>query len=113
MDIHCETRDDGIGVVAPRGELTAPYAQAFRDRFRDWFGEAQPQKVVIDMSGVGFMDSTGLGVLIFALKHVASRDSVLALCAVQDKPRMVIEITRTYRVLDIYDDLDEAVRVLR
>lgn len=111
MDISYD-QQNGVGVVTFSGVLTGEAAQSARTSFDSWYRDRQGPDVVLDMGDVAFMDSTGLGVLLTALKRVRDRGGRLRVCRVQEKPRMVIEITRSYKVLELRDDVGEAVAEL-
>ena len=111
IDFHNE---DGIGVGAVEGDLTAATAAAFREQFQNWRKAQQEVKeYVLDLKGVSFMDSAGLGALMAMLKSVTERGGDLKIAGLQKKPRMVFEITRAYKVFEIFDDVQEAVRACR
>ena len=67
-----EAVDDTTHVVSPRGEIDAMTAPQLGSRL---FGLADEGKrgVVVDLSEVTFMDSTGIGVLLNALRHFKTR----------------------------------------
>jgi anti-sigma B factor antagonist len=70
--------------------------------------EAHP-KVVIDMSAVEFVDSTGLGALVSCLKAASASGGDLRLCNISKPVRILFELTRMHRVFNIHNTLDEAV----
>ena len=62
------------------------------------------------MAGVDFLDSAGLGSLIALLKRVSERGGDMKIAGLQKKVRMVFEITRAFKVFDIFDNPDEALK---
>lgn len=66
------------------------------------------QNVVIDLSSVDFIDSTGLGVLMGAAKRVRSAGGDIRLVSVGSRLADLIELTRLDRVLDVFDSVDAA-----
>ena len=110
MKIKFEERGT-IGVVTPMEALTAESVDSFREQFIDWFaGLSGVKNVVISLESVDFMDSSGLGTLIAMLKRVSERGGDLKIACLSKKVRMVFEITRAYKVFEIFDTVDEAVR---
>ncbi len=101
---------NGMGLAAPQGDLTALTAGAFREEFAAWFAVAGVRNVVLDLSLAAFIDSTGLGALIALLKRVSENGGDLSLAGLQKKARMVLEITRTHRIFEIYETVGEATR---
>lgn len=55
-----------------------------------------------------FMDSTGLGALVSSLKYINEANGFLAITGLQAKPRIVFEITRAYKIFNVFDTLEEA-----
>lgn len=68
--------------------------------------------IVFDCSGMDFMDSTGLGALVSSLKYVNQAAGKLTIANLQPKPRIVFEITRAYKIFDVFDSLEEAEKAL-
>jgi anti-sigma B factor antagonist len=113
MSVAC-TKEQGIGIIALSGPLTAATVEAFREQLAAWqAGEADIKNFVFDLSSVDFMDSAGLGSLIAALKRITERGGDMKLACLQKKPRMVFEITRAYKVFEIFDTLEEAIQAAR
>jgi anti-sigma B factor antagonist len=69
----------------------------------------KPQ-VVLDMTDVRFVDSSGLGALISCLRHVRGNQGDLKLCSMSKPVRALFEMTRMHRVFNILETRDEAVR---
>jgi anti-sigma B factor antagonist len=98
-------------LVELSGPLTAATVEPFREQFSAWQAdEAGVKNYVLDLSAVDFMDSAGLGALIAALKRITEKGGDMKLACLQKKPRMVFEITRAYKVFDIFDTVEEALR---
>jgi len=100
---------DGVGVVVVTDALTSASVDSFREQFVNWW-QSLPElhNVVVDLSGVDFLDSSGLGSLIALLKRVSERGGDMKIAGLQKKVRMVFEITRAFKVFDIFDNTDEA-----
>lgn len=94
-------------VVAPTGRLDVAGAPALKDAISGVAGEATP-RVVIDMEGISFVDSTGLGSVIAALKQIRSRQGELRLAAPNQQVRVVLELTTLDRVFPYYASVEEA-----
>lgn len=68
------------------------------------------QQVVLDMSRVTFIDSTGLGALISCLRQVNAGGGDLKLCGLTANVRSLFQMVRMHRLFEIYNTRDEAVR---
>ncbi|WP_116112393.1 STAS domain-containing protein [Austwickia chelonae] len=108
-DLEVATREeDGIAVVSVSGDVDVSNAVRLRDGLDKVLITGQ-SRLVVDLSDVPFMDSTGLGVLIGRLKVVrARRGSMRLVCA---EPRMlrVLSITGLDTVFPMYATVAEAV----
>jgi anti-sigma B factor antagonist len=64
--------------------------------------------LVLDMAGVEFVDSSGLGALVGCLKAARQAGGDLRIANVSPQVRMVLELTGMTRVFTPYDSVDEA-----
>jgi anti-sigma B factor antagonist len=87
-------------IVRVRGELDLHTSPQLRDHVLASLGEP-PVWVALDLSGVSFMDSTSLGVLVTCLKRIRERDGRLVLAGVSGSPMKVFALTGLDRVFDL------------
>jgi anti-sigma B factor antagonist len=66
-------------------------------------------RVVLDMAGVQFVDSSGLGALIACLRQTNARRGDFRLCAMSRTVRALFELMRMHRVFNIHETRNEAV----
>ena len=64
--------------------------------------------LVVDMEGVDFLDSTGLGVLVGGLKRVRAHEGSLRLVCTQERILKIFRITGLTKVFPIHASVDEA-----
>ena len=106
MDLGLDvTEKDGFTVLSVSGEIDVYTAPQLRERLIELVGEGKTN-LVVDLSGVDFLDSTGLGVLVGGLKRVRSQDGDLSLICTQSRILKVLEITGLTNVFKIYDSVD-------
>ncbi len=67
--------------------------------------------LLLDVSAVEFIDSSGLSVLISVLKHVRLKDGDVALFGARPAVHKLLELTRLHRILEVYDDESSATRL--
>lgn len=101
---------DGVGVIKTGETLMVTNAEAFRQAFSKWFPRAGCRQVIGDLELLQQIDSAGLGALVAAAKQIRDAGGDLKFCRMQKRPRMVFELTRSHKVFDIFDTLDEALR---
>jgi anti-sigma B factor antagonist len=107
LDVQTRQADNGVTVVAPTGRLDVAGAPALKDAIAE-AARNTPARVVIDMEGVSFVDSTGLGSVIAALKQLRSSQGELRLAAPNQQVRVVLELTTLDRVFPYYATVEEA-----
>lgn len=64
--------------------------------------------IIIDLKDVRFIDSSGLGVLVSGYKNSSTRQGSLKLAGLQTQVKSMFELTRLYRVFDIFQTVDGA-----
>ncbi|MET8088671.1 STAS domain-containing protein [Micromonospora sp. NPDC005220] len=94
-------------VVEARGDLDMATAPQLRDNLQQLIDSGDRQ-VVVDLAGVGFIDSSALGMLVVMFKSLSEVGGRLSLAGVQPGVRRVLSITSVDRVIDIYDDVHAA-----
>ena len=65
--------------------------------------------IVMDMSDVDFIDSSGLGCLVSCLRLVNKEKGDIKLASLQDQIRSLLELTRLHRVFQIYENRESAI----
>ena len=96
------TEKNGYAVLAVRGEVDVYTAPRLRERLVELVSQGKHQ-IVVDLEGVDFLDSTGLGVLVGGLKRLRSHDGDLTLVCTQHRILKVFEITGLTKVFSIHD----------
>jgi anti-sigma B factor antagonist len=71
--------------------------------------EAEPPRLVVDLSDVGFVDSAGIGLLVTAHRRAEQSGGRLVLTGVNDVVAHVLALTRTDRLLSISPSMEQAV----
>jgi anti-sigma B factor antagonist len=95
-------------VVAVGGELDVYSAPRLREALIDLIG-AGHRRLILDMDGVTFIDSTGLGVLIGGLKRLRGAGGELRVVATVEPVVRIMRITGLNRVFGGFASVDAAV----
>ncbi len=109
------TNREGVTVVQPAGErLDIEVASDFRAMLLSLIEQGH-RRLVIDLSDVSFIDSSGLGALVSALKMLKRSDNGgdVRLARVQAPVVSLLEIIRLNRVFTSYPDVEKAVESYR
>jgi anti-sigma B factor antagonist len=108
VDLTITTREaEGRTVVSVAGEIDVYTAPRLREEITELVA-AGTYDLVIDMSAVEFLDSTGLGVLVGGLKKVRAHDGSLPLVCNQDRLLKIFRITGLAKVFVIHDTAEAA-----
>lgn len=96
-----------VPVVAVNGEVDVYAAPALRDGLTELLEDGS--SVVVDLTEVGFLDSTGLGALVAARTAAADKGGSLPLVCTHQRILKLFTITGLDGVFRIYDNVDAAV----
>ena len=108
MELKLATRDDsGRTVVNIEGEIDVYTAPTLREHLSDLVADGR-HHLILDLEGVQFLDSTGLGVLVGGLKRVRSQDGTLELVCTQERILKVFRITGLTKVFPIHASVPDA-----
>lgn len=106
--MNIEQRDSANAVVlAVEGRLTAAVAPQLRTAVSDLVAAGRT-RLVVDLAKVDFIDSSGLGALIGALKATRVAGGDLRIAAAGEQVRQVLRLTNLDRVLHVYPDAEGA-----
>jgi anti-sigma B factor antagonist len=108
VELSVTSRQEGDRtVISVTGEIDVYTAPSLRERLNELVASGH-YDLIVDMEGVEFLDSTGLGVLVGGLKRVRSHDGSLRLVCAQEKILKVFRITGLTKVFPIHATLAEA-----
>lgn len=100
--------ENGVVILQPKGKIMGgPDASLLHDKLRECL-EADTKKVVIDLSEVDWMNSTGLGILISTFTTMRNHEGELKLANVTEKIQSLLTITKLGTVFESYNSVDEA-----
>ena len=109
VDFELTTRriDEGTFVVGLTGEVDLYTAPELKSELLRLVAE-EPNRIVVDLSGATFVDSTTLGVLLGAVKRLRMIGGELVIVCSDLNIRRILSITLLDRAFTIYDTLDDA-----
>ena len=99
---------DGIEVIDVQGEIDIYTAPRLRELLIDLVSKGSYQ-LIVNLDKIGFLDSTGLGVLVGGLKRVRAHDGSLDLVCTQERILKIFRITGLTKVFGIYETVDQAI----
>ncbi len=110
MEIE-EKKVGEVLVVLPREKrIDASVSTGFKGRMVDWINQGN-KRIVLDLSEVDFIDSSGLGAIVSSLKTLGT-DGDLVICGIRETVMGLFKLTRMNRVFQIFNDESEAIKAL-
>ena len=108
MKITIQDYND-VMVVELQGELDGDFANLFQDNITDIVTRNR-DKIVLDMSQIGFIDSQGLERLVWAANYCRENKCQLKLAGLDENCEKILEITRLENQFERHDELAKAVK---
>lgn len=105
--LSSELRNNVLIVHVAEKRVDASKAPAFKDEMTKCI-DSGPNQIVLDLSGVEFIDSSGLGAVVSCLKRVGPAGS-LAIAGATGAVSRLFTLTRMDRVFALHDTVDAAV----
>ena len=105
--VIAEVRDRGVDVLAPAGRIDTTTVATLESRLGPLLASPNP-RVVIDFTGVDYISSAGLRILLVAARRVQGNGG-LALCGMGDSVRQVFQLAGFLPLFTITDTREHAV----
>lgn len=100
----------GLMVVSLQGEIDIMRSPDMQNSLQEAINRIKGKgAVVVDLSGVTYMDSSGVATLVRGLQLSRKKGVGLVLCSLQDRVRSIFEIARLDTVFPMASSLDEAI----
>lgn len=109
MELLAKERGDILIIQVVQNRIDAASAIQFKDQMRDITGVSAAPRVVLDMSNVAFLDSSGLGAVVAVLKALAPNRK-LELSGLTPTVQKVFRLTRMDSIFTIHDAVPDGLR---
>lgn len=109
---HSVEEREGVAILVLAGDIDVSSALGFREALGGLLDVAGA-RVLIDLTGVRFMDSSGVGILVTAHRKANEGGGSFGLAAPGPSVHRTLELTRTLRLLQVYASVEEGVQALR
>ena len=108
--MRIKTQDyNNVTVIEMQGELDADFAEQLQSTISDVI-TTNKTGIVLDMRGVGFIDSKGLEQLLWARDYCNENKRGIRIAGLDENCAKILEITRLENEFDRYTELSEAVK---
>lgn len=95
-------------IIGLNGELDHHSAEEVRNKIDDRIDRDKINKLILDFSGVTFMDSSGIGVVIGRYKKLNMRDGVVCIAEINNNVKRVFELSGLFKIIKAYNTVEEA-----
>ena len=101
--------ENGVVILEPKGKIMGgPDASLLHEKLHEYI-EQDKKRIVVDLAGVEWMNSTGLGIIISGYTTLKHHDGELKLANVTDKIQSLLTITKLVTVFETHDSVEAAV----
>jgi len=99
----------GVVILMPKGKIMGgPDAGAVKERLHELIDEGK-KKVVVDLGGVSWMNSSGLGILIGGLTTMRNSGGDLKLAGTTEKVKNLLMVTKLITIFESFNKVEDAV----
>jgi anti-anti-sigma factor len=99
MRIELITTGEDDLVIQLHGDFDAAGSAAIRAELEDIAAQAQPQHVFLDIQNVSFIDSSGVGAIVFLYKRLQEKTRQMRIVGAQGQPRELMELLRIHKAI--------------
>ena len=107
MYLKFENKEDKL-LVYMMGELDHHSAEEVRTKIDDRLSREDINKLIMDFSGVSFMDSSGIGVVIGRYKKLSYKNGRVCVTNVSEAVKRVFELSGMFKIIKLYNNNKEA-----
>ena len=106
VEIRTSQQGDA-SMLRATGDVDMSGSPALREGLRQLL-QAKPKRLIVDLGGVDYMDSSGVATLVEAMKNARASGTKLILCAMRPRVRGIFEIARLDKYFSIFETPDQA-----
>jgi anti-sigma B factor antagonist len=107
LDLDVRQTNPGVSVLDVKGDITADSEATLMDAYQKASTE-QTRAVVLNFSGLEYMNSGGIGLLVTLLVRANRQKQKLLAFGLTDHYKQIFELTRLDEAIEIFDSEDEA-----
>ena len=107
MQLNIVEQGEIVKIEIQEERMDAHNSGSLKEKMLQLFDDGKCN-LIIDLSDVRFVDSSGLGARVSGFKNASAREGSLKLCCLQPQVRSMFELTRLHRVFEIFTTVEEA-----
>ena len=110
LEIVCE---ENLAILKIDGEIIFDNSNSFKEESKKRISEKNCDHLIIDLSKVPYIDSSGIGFILSLFKFMRTQGGKLVIANANQKIKKVFEITKMTQVFQMYDNIEEAIENLK
>ncbi len=107
MNVELETKGNNL-IVRIKGELDHHMVQNFRSKVQNGLEKGQVRNLILNMSGLSFMDSSGIGVILGRYNYLKKTEGKMAVCNLEPQVKKVFNTAGLSGIIKEYQSEEEA-----
>jgi anti-sigma B factor antagonist len=107
MEISVRHQNEAA-IIDVTGDIDLYSSPQVRQTILDELNQKVAKRVIVNLTGVRYIDSSGVASLVEGLQLSRKSQVRFALCGLNKAPRQVLELTRLIKVFEIFDNLEAA-----
>jgi len=111
MNVICTCRERNL-IIKISGEIDHHTSEIIRDKIDKEFTRSKAKNIIFDFTGISFMDSSGIGVIMGRYKLVRQQGGKVAIVGVNQLLERILSISGLRKIVDIYDTVEQAAMTL-
>jgi len=104
--------EEGILMVTLSGEVTLLQSNEFKGKIKEELAKLNTNKLILDLSQVPLLDSSGLGMLISLFKYINQEQGIIVFVGMTDYVRKIIGFAKLDKIFTIVDNVDMAKKMM-
>ncbi|HEY3266314.1 MAG TPA: STAS domain-containing protein [Armatimonadota bacterium] len=112
FSVSAQPTNNGVSVISVRGEVDVYTAPKLREEIHRRMDDGAI-RLVVDLADVAYMDSSGLGVLIGALKRAREAEGDLIVAAPNPRIARILDVTGLSRIFNVHPTVADAVQAVK
>jgi len=109
MNLKMQEKYNSVVLELSGKLMGGPFMQEMNETLHKLIDEGK-KNIVVDMSGVSLVTSSGIGIMISAYTTMKNAGGSIKFCQFSDKVRGVLSITKLDSVFDYFETVDEALK---
>src|SRR5262249_16927301 len=103
-----ESEREGIVILALKGRLTVGEASSVREKVSELVAQGR-KNFILDMGGVDYIDSTGLGAMVICYTTVKKAEGTTKLLNLNKRNIELLVLTKLHTIFEVFSDEQDAV----